>query len=170
MSDLARKKHLKRWPAYLMRFLPLTSPDIPLPFQRGLKMLIIFLCVFHGIELLKVRIRVCITKSEDVFARPSALVCNNKKRAPSINFDSAKVRRKTHKNPLYRAYNRDYIGEREIDFQRVTLFHEYLVYFLRTRWHHASFLHVPFLLGKIFDIPQLLECFPFFLDSEFLGK
>ena len=83
MSDLARKKLLKRWPAYLMRFLPLTSPDIPLPFQRGLKMLIIFLCVFHGIELLKVRIRVCITKSEDVFARPSALVCNNKKRAPS---------------------------------------------------------------------------------------
>ena len=83
MSDLARKKHLKRWPAYLMRFLPLTSPDIPLPFQRGLKMLIIFLCVFHGIELLKVRIRVCITKSEDVFARPSALVCNNKKRTPS---------------------------------------------------------------------------------------
>ena len=78
-----RKKHLKRWPAYLMRFLPLTSPDIPLPFQRGLKMLIIFLCVLHGIELLKVRIRVCITKSEDVFARPSALVCNNKKRAPS---------------------------------------------------------------------------------------
>ena len=35
---LRGKKHLKRWPACLMRFLLLTSPDIPLPFQRGIKM------------------------------------------------------------------------------------------------------------------------------------
>jgi len=120
MSDLARKKHLKRWPAYLMRFLPLTSPDIPLPFQRGLKMLIIFLCVFHGIELLKVRIRVCITKSEDVFARPSALVCNNKKRAPSINFDSAKVRqmKRVQKNKSQLTNN----NILSTDFQQITFF------------------------------------------------
>jgi len=120
MSDLARKKLLKRWPAYLMRFLPLTSPDIPLPFQRGLKMLIIFLCVFHGIELLKVRIRVCITKSEDVFARPSALVCNNKKRAPSINFDSAKVRqmKRVQKNKSQLTNN----NILSTDFQQITFF------------------------------------------------
>ena len=120
MSDLARKKLLKRWPAYLMRFLPLTSPDIPLPFQRGLKMLIIFLCVFHGIELLKVRIRVCITKSEDVFARPSALVCSNKKRAPSINFDSAKVRqmKRVQKNKSQLTNN----NILSTDFQQITFF------------------------------------------------
>ena len=52
MSDLARKKHLKRWPAYLMRFLLLTSPDIPLPFQRGKK---VFVClrIIHGIDSLR---------------------------------------------------------------------------------------------------------------------
>ena len=74
MSDLARKKLLKRWPAYLMRFLPLTSPDIPLPFQRGLKMLIIFLCVFHGIELLKVRIRV-VSQKVRMFSRGLPRLC-----------------------------------------------------------------------------------------------
>jgi len=52
MSDLARKKLLKRWPAYLMRFLLLTSPDIPLPFQRGIKSFC-FSCIIHGIDSLR---------------------------------------------------------------------------------------------------------------------
>ncbi len=39
MGFYREKKHLKRWPAYLMRFLLLTSPSIPLPFQRGFKMI-----------------------------------------------------------------------------------------------------------------------------------
>jgi len=68
MGFYREKKHLKRWPAYLMRFLLLTSPSIPLPFQRGFKM-INFVYVFLELEIRFVRVRVLRTGENSFHAQ-----------------------------------------------------------------------------------------------------
>ena len=46
--------------------------------------------------------------------------------------DDAKLQTHKNKKPLYRAYNRGYIGENYTVYQRVTLILENLVYLFRT--------------------------------------
>ena len=97
--------------------------------------------------------------------------CSNKSKSTvESTFDDAKVRRIKNRKPLYRTYNRGYIGDAMPDYQTVISIRKCLVNFYRTRWHAASFLHIPFLLGQIADTPQLFERFPFRFNTKLFGK
>ena len=65
--------------------------------------------------------------------------CSNKSKSTvESTFDDAKVRRIKNRKPLYRTYNRGYIGDAMPDYQTVISIRKCLVNFYRTRWHAAQ--------------------------------
>ena len=92
---------------------------------------------------------------------------NTRKSLSNLRFASAKVRRIKNISPLYRAYyrgyNRGYIGGVRLDYQAVTLVGKNGIYFLMSRRRGSCLYHIPFLLGQITYLPQLLKVLPFVL-------
>ena len=66
----------------------------------------------------------------DSASLPEGSLCQHVKEHRQLSFDDAKLRQYRNKNPLYRAYNRGYIGDAEPDYQAVTSILKYHVYFL----------------------------------------
>ena len=84
--------------------------------------------------------------------------------------DDAKLQRYENNNPLYRGYNRPYIGERDADNQRVTSVLKNQVYLLISQRHDSRLLHVPFLLCQVLHIPLHFKRFPLRLQADFHGE
>jgi len=68
----------------------------------------------------------------DSASLPEGSLCQHVKEHRQLSFDDAKLRQYRNKNPLYRAYNRGYIGDAPSDYQTVISIFKYLVYSLRT--------------------------------------
>ena len=98
------------------------------------------------------------------------LVCQHVKEHRQSSFDDAKLQRYENNNPLYRGYNRPYIGERSTDNQRVTLVIKNQVYLLISLRHGSRLLHIPFLLCQVLHIPQHFKRLPLRLQADFHGE